>query len=116
LDVLEWDAGVAEAGGECVAEAVGAELAGGFEAGGAGEASDESPGLGFVHAAAVVVEEQWSGGAVGEVGGKGAFDGWREGFEGVASALREMRRTRCPCWWPRCSTSRESASSTRRPL
>jgi len=30
--------------------------------------------------------------------------------------LREIRRTRWPSWWPRCSTSRESASLTRRPL
>jgi hypothetical protein len=43
--------------------------------------------LGFVQAAAVVVGEQRSGGAVCEVGVQRAFDGWGEGFEGVASAF-----------------------------
>jgi hypothetical protein len=43
--------------------------------------------LGFVHAAAVVVGEQRSGRAVGEVGVECAFYWWGEGFEGVASAF-----------------------------
>ena len=81
------DAGVVEAGGEGVAQAVRAELAGGLDLGAAGEAADEPPGLGLVHAAPLVVEEQRAGGAAGEVGVERAFDGRGEGLERVAAAL-----------------------------
>jgi hypothetical protein len=43
--------------------------------------------LRFVHPPAAVVDEQWAGGALGEVGVEGALDGRGEGLEHVAPAL-----------------------------
>ena len=86
---MSWSgyAGVVEAGGEGVAQAVRAELAGRLEAGASREPADEAPGLRFVHAPAVVVEEQRAAAAAGEVAVEGAFDGRGEGFERVVAAL-----------------------------
>jgi len=57
-DVLQWGAGVVEAGGERVTQAVRAELPGGLEVGVSGEATHEPPRLGFVHPSSLFVEEQ----------------------------------------------------------
>jgi hypothetical protein len=54
-----------------------------------------------------------TGGAVGDVGLQGV-QGQRLG-RGLA-ALAEMRRTRCPRWWVKCSTSQARTSAIRRPL
>jgi hypothetical protein len=84
LDVLQRHPRVVEARGEGVAQAVRAELAGGLQAGVAGEASDEPPGLRLVHPARAVVEEQRPAGAIAEIDVERAVDGR---LERVAAAL-----------------------------
>jgi hypothetical protein len=87
LDVLQRHAGVVEAGGKGVPEAVRADLARGLEARPAGEAADQPPGLRFIHPPALVVDEQRPGLATTNVGVEGALDGRGQRLERVAAAL-----------------------------
>jgi hypothetical protein len=88
LDVLQRDAGVVEAGGEAVAQAVRAELGGGLDLGAAGEAADEPPGLGLVYRTQARKQERAGSVVAPRIGSESHVEGSGDG----AAAASPHRR------------------------